>query len=244
MRLFVTILEESLERALEAVRLIDADHDGVEIRAEEFPSIDFHALRSATRKPIIFTRRGRSFDSAMLHEAIAAGIDLVDVEFDDRHERSSGSGGALNVPRSAALSPGSLAHARDDIERYRDRVVLSYHDFEGMPDLERLARDMRAVGCAHVKIAVTPQSFADNERLLRLLPHATVIGMGERGLYSRILAPFKGSELLFVSRAEDRSAAPGQISLHKALEIYGGRRDQLTADRVFAIVGNPAGHSL
>ena len=215
MKLFVTILEDTADRAIEAIRRIDGDHDGVEIRAERFESCDFRALRAATSKPIIFTRRGVPFDSRVMHDAIDAGIDLVDVEY----------------------VPGLKL-------KHRDRIVISFHDFEGMPDVESLARDMRALRCAHVKIAVTPRTFADNERLLRLLPNATVIGMGEHGLYSRILAPFKGSELQFVSRTDEKSAAPAQISLHRALEIYGPRRGALRADRVFAVVGNPAGHSL
>jgi shikimate dehydrogenase/3-dehydroquinate dehydratase type I len=215
MKLFVTILEDSPERAVEAIRRIDADHEGVEIRGEDFSSIDFRTLRASTSKPIIFTRRGRPFDATIFRDALAAGIDFVDVE------RAPG----LQITN-------------------RDRVVLSHHDFDGMPDVESLARDMRAYGCAHTKIAVTPRNFADNERLLRLLPGLTVIGMGERGLYSRILAPFQGSELMFVSRTEERSAAPGQMSIHRALEIYGTNRDALRAERVFAVVGNPAGHSL
>ncbi|HEX9160634.1 MAG TPA: type I 3-dehydroquinate dehydratase, partial [Thermoanaerobaculia bacterium] len=224
MRLFVTIFEETAQRALDAIRLIDADHDGVEIRAERFALYDFRAFRAATSKPIIFTRRGLAFDGALLANAIGTGIELVDVEF----------------------VPGLRL---DD--RFRSHVVLSHHDFDGMPDVEALARHMLALGCAHLKIAVTPQNFADNERLLQLLSPAlraqgsalSVIGMGERGLYSRILAPFKGSELQFVSRTEDRAAAPGQLSLHRAHEIYGAERGALRADRVFAVVGNPAGHS-
>src|SRR6266516_3248409 len=34
-----------------------------------------------------------------------------------------------------------------------DRVVLSHHDYEGMPDVEQLLRNMQ--DCAHKKIAVT-----------------------------------------------------------------------------------------
>lgn len=219
MKLFVTILEPDAGSAIEAIRRIDADHDGVEIRAEQFPSVDFRALRAATARPLLFTRRGLPFDAAAVNDAIAAGIDLVDVEYSP----------GLDIP-------------------HRGRVVLSHHDFDGMPDVETLARDMRAAGCAHIKIAVTPRNFGDNERLLSILNaedlSTTVIGMGERGLYSRILAPFKGSELVFVSRADDRSAAPGQIGLHRALEIYGADRGHLRAERVFAVVGNPASHSL
>jgi 3-dehydroquinate dehydratase/shikimate dehydrogenase len=218
MKLFVTILEETAERAIEAIRSIDADHDGVEIRAERFPQYDIRQLRAATTKPIIFTRRGLRFDENAFRQAIEAGIDFVDVEF-----------GAPVLQR--------------------DRVVLSYHDFHDMPDVEKIVREMFALRPAHVKIAVTPKTFADNERLLSLLAptdyrRLTIIGMGERGVYSRILAPFRGSPLFFASRSDDRSVAPGQLSLRRALEIYGDRRDALRADRVFAVVGNPAGHSL
>lgn len=221
MKLFVTIFEETPERALEAIRSIDGDHDGIEIRAERFGSCDFDAFRAATRKPIVFTRRGVPYDATVLRRAIEAGINLVDVEY------------APNL---------QLEHP--------DRIVLSHHDFDGMTDVERIHREMSVLRCAHVKIAVTPQTLAENERLLHLLrvpdpeSRVSVIGMGERGLYSRILAPFRGSQLQFVSRSDDRAAAPGQLSLRTALAIYGEKRDALRADRVFAVVGNPAGHSV
>jgi shikimate 5-dehydrogenase len=63
--------------------------------------------------------------------------------------------------------------------------------------------------------------------------------MGERGLYSRILAPFLGSELQFVGL--HHAAAPGQLLLDDALAIYGDR--SVRAGKIFAIVGNPAAHS-
>jgi len=123
-----------------------------------------------------------------------------------------------------------------------ERVVLSHHDYDGMPDIDDLLRRMRA---RHVKIAATPHNFADNARLLAALGDkgTTIIGMGARGLYSRILAPFFGSEMQFVSIDETRSAAPGQLTLAQALAIYGPNRAALRADRIFAIVGNPAAHS-
>jgi 3-dehydroquinate dehydratase type I len=123
-----------------------------------------------------------------------------------------------------------------------DRVILSHHDYDRMPDVDDLLRHMRA---RHVKIAATPHNFADNARLLAAIgsPGTTIIGMGARGLYSRILAPFFGSEFQFVSVDEARSAAPGQLTLQQALAIYGSNRSALRADKIFAIIGNPAAHS-
>jgi 3-dehydroquinate dehydratase type I len=214
-KLFVTILEETAEAAIESIRGLRLEHDGVEVRAERFPSIDLDAVRAATAKPIILTYRGsRAPDVAA---ALRAGIDLVDVEWQEGVE--------VAVP---------------------ERTVLSHHDYEGMRDVETIMANMRARGCVHTKLAATPHNFTDNERLLALQPLSpqpsalTLIGMGERGLYSRILAPFRGAELAFV--AGGTIAAPGQLTLDRALAIYG--RGPLRADRVFAVVGNPAGHSL
>lgn len=206
MKMIVTIYEATAEAALEAIRGLPPEHDGVEVRAERFPSIDLHAVRAATAKPIILTYRGSRVPD--VEAALNAGIDFVDVEW---HE-------GVDVARP-------------------ERTVLSHHDYEGMRDVESIMAKMRALGCAHTKLAATPRDFADNERLLALLP-GTVIGMGERGLYSRILAPFRGSELTFV--AATNLGAPGQVTLERAREIYW----PVHAEKVFAVAGNPAGHSL
>lgn len=216
MKLFVTVYEETCGAAIDAIRALPPEHDGVEVRAEKFPTIDLEALRAATTKPMILTYRGSRAPD--VQRALAAGIDLVDVEW---HE-----GVVVEVP---------------------ERTVISHHDYEGMHDVESIVAKMDALRCAHTKLAATPHTFAENERLLSLLPTPnrrlptrTVIGMGERGLYSRVLAPFRGAELTFV--AAGTIAAPAQLTLQRALDIYS--REPQRAEKVFAIAGNPAGHSL
>jgi len=217
MKLVVTILEETPDGAIDAIRALDADHDAIELRADAFRgrAVDWPAVRAATSKTVIATNRGGGHVD--VNATLAAGIDFVDVEW----------GGMIpNVPR--------------------DRIVLSHHDYDGMTAVESLVQTMRAAGCAHVKLAVTPRDFADNTRLLALLDgrsDLTVIGMSGRGLYARILAPFFGSAMQFVSVDEAHSAAPGQLTLDRALAIYGPHRDALRADTIFAITGDPAVHS-
>jgi 3-dehydroquinate dehydratase/shikimate dehydrogenase len=216
MQLVVTIYEESPETAIDVIRAIDADHDAVELRADAFrgDAVDWQAVRAATTKPIIATNRGGGHVD--IEAALTAGIELVDVEW----------GG--DIP-----------------DGHRDRIVLSHHDYEGMGDAEGIAASMRMFGCA-TKVAATPGNFSGNARLLTLLDgerNLTTIGMGARGLYARILAPFFGSKLQFVSVDEARSAAPGQLTLAQALAIYGPNRAALRAEKIFAIVGNPASHS-
>ena len=209
MKLIVTVYEESCDAAIDVIRALPPEHDGVEVRAEKFASIDLHAIRAATSNPIILTYRGSRVPD--VDAAVNAGIDLVDVEW------------------------------REGVEITRpDRTVISHHDYDGMRGVETIMGKMRALGCAHTKLAATPRNFGDNQRLLDLLRGgaATVIGMGERGLYSRIVAPFLGSEFAFV--AANNIAAPGQLTLERARQIYWPVR----AKKVFAVVGNPAGHSL
>jgi 3-dehydroquinate dehydratase len=228
MQIFVT----TFDLRPDAVRALAArGGDGIELRAEG-QTPDLAAIRAATTKPLLLTVRGESITPERIRTAIEAGIDLIDVEW---HE-------------GVAVAP------------FRERVVLSHHDYDGVPeDLEGLADAMLARGCAETKIAVTPRSFADNERLLGVLrsrPGLTLFGMGERGLYSRILAPFLGSRLTFVAPDEESVAAPGQVTLEKAVAIYGEpltrpsatlsplTRGEGKSIAVFAIAGNPAGHSL
>jgi len=208
MKLVVTVYEETCAAAVEAIRGIALPHDMIEVRAEKFPSIDCAALRESTDKPMILTVRGGMTPV----DALDAGIDLIDVEW----------------PNAPAVP---------------ERTVYSHHDYEGMRDVEEILAAMWKAGCAHTKLAATPHSFGENDRLLALLGRGegrptSVIGMGERGLYTRILAPFLGSELTFV--AGGAIAAPAQLTLERAHEIYGVER----AEKVFAVAGNPAGRSL
>ncbi len=123
--------------------------------------------------------------------------------------------------------------------KHPERTVLSFHDFDGLPDVQPLIDKMLAERCCYTKIAVTPHTLRENEALLAAIkPGMTIIGMGERGLYSRILAPFFGSELFFAG-----DAAPGQLPLDRALAIYGDRRLP-KPEKIFAIAGDPAGNSL
>jgi 3-dehydroquinate dehydratase type I len=213
MRLVVTILEQTFQRALEVIGALPPHHDAIELRAENLGVIDARRLRDSTGKPIILTYRGGTPPEGALAAAIGAGIDLVDVEY----------------------RPGA------ELLVAPDRTVLSHHDFEGAANPEEILRAMRAYGCAETKLAMSPATLDENLALLRLIePGVTVIGMGERGQYARVLAPFLGSELAFVSTGGP--AAPGQMSLERALAIY-GQVGRPRPSHVFAIAGNPSGHS-
>jgi 3-dehydroquinate dehydratase/shikimate dehydrogenase len=225
-KIVVSIYEKSEEEALAAVRDV-GEADAIELRVDGFSAprgrVDYAAFRALTPIPLIATRRGARFDAEEAARAFEAGFDLVDVEYDEGLA-------------AAAVAP------------FRDRAILSFHDFEGMPDLERLIPRMASYGTAHVKIAATPRSFDENvvmlDRLARSTTNLTLFGMGAAGLYSRILAPYFGSSLSFVGLSDQRGAAPGQFSLARGLLYWGDPERMRQPDAIFAVVGNPIGHSL
>jgi len=223
MKLIVTIHEETFDAALHAIGALDARHDGIELRAERLDHVDLAALRAASPKPLILTHRGQAVGEPAIRAATEAGIDLVDVEW---HERLD----------------------RELVRRYADRIILSHHDYESTPDVDAILRSMLSFGAAHTKLAVTPRSFRDNQRILETMRQqragVTVIGMGGQGLYARILTPFFGSELQFVAPGSDRTAAPGQLVLSQAQAIYGDGQRLPVPRHLFTLVGNPAAHSL
>jgi 3-dehydroquinate dehydratase/shikimate dehydrogenase len=229
-KVVLTIYEPTVERAVKAIGAAEASAAAFEIRldAMAIPLEALEPIRGATARELILTRRSvgtaRPFSAAEVEQAIRAGFDWIDLEYSERVDTEL-------------------------LSRFADRIILSHHDFHATPDTDALYGAIRKLPAGRRKIAATPVSFQDNERLLHTLasardPHLTVIGMGARGLYSRILAPFFGSELIFAARDAATLAAPAQLTLEQARTIYGANGTRLGVPRaLFAVVGNPVGHS-
>ena len=132
-----------------------------------------------------------------LFEAVLPHVDALDLE--------------LSSPLLADLAPVARAAGK--------LVIASAHDFDGTPPaaaLDGLARDARDAGADLVKIATAVTSAGDLRRLARFtLDHAEqgviVIGMGARGMCSRVFFPALGSRITYTFVGEP--FAPGQLNL-------------------------------
>jgi 3-dehydroquinate dehydratase / shikimate dehydrogenase len=145
-------------------------------------------------------RQGGGFDGdegtrlSLLGHAARAGARFVDVEAD--------------VEDAAVTRIADPAH-----------VVLSWHDFDGVPaDLEARAAAMSARGAAVVKIAVTVADAGELDALLAVRPgigqDAVLVGMGAAGLVSRVRYRSFGSAWTYVGAAG--TTAPGQLDAQQA----------------------------
>ena len=127
-------------------------------------------------------------------------------------------------------------------------VIRSFHDRDGVPaDLVQrvasLARSAREVP----KAAVTPRGSSDLLRLLeafRSLERVpkVLLGMGDYGFPTRVLAPKLGSLFCYTSPPGEL-AAPGHIDPESLDEMY--RYHGITSDTgVYGVIGNPVMHSM
>ena len=162
--------------------------DMVELRLDGVSNLDVGRALDGRRVPAIVTCRamweGGHFDGSeeerrsILAAALDRGAERVDVEFRAVEGQSTG------VPFRDLLSKGA------------ERIVVSSHDFDGVPaDLESRARAMRGTGAGTIKIAVSVNSISQTLCLKTIAKDgdAVVIGMGELGVASRLLAGRFGS---------------------------------------------------
>lgn len=217
---------------------IPAGAGGVEVRADLFESRD-ESLRLvsalAEKFAVLVTPRHRSQGgswrwseeqrASYCIEAMDRGATLVDVEH--------------GTEAAAILQGGGMG------------VLLSWHDFEEMispGDLDELTAEMENSEPVAIKVVPTAKRLADAVLMLEWVagrpqhaPPRIGFAMGSRGVPGRILSLSRGAPWTY--GANGPVVAPGQLPVREMLELY--RVCQLDSEtRVFAVAGNPVGHSL
>jgi 3-dehydroquinate dehydratase / shikimate dehydrogenase len=200
--------------------------DLVELRLDGVADLDVAGALEGRTKPVIVTcrpsweggafRGGEDERLRILSEAVRQGAEFVDVEW--------------RANRSAL--PGFS----------RTRLVVSMHDFDGVPaDLDSRVRTMRAAaGTGVIKVAAATPALRDCVTLRDAVGHGrdqVVIGMGAAGVITRVCPWLFGSEWTYGG-----DAAPGQMSVVDLIGCY-RLRHTTRATRIFALSGAPLVHS-
>lgn len=149
---------------------------------------------------------------------------------------------------AALIDVEAARFAELDWRPTKAQLVLSYHDFNGMPDdLEARVDAMYAAGADVAKIAVTPSDAADLAIFESLLGETEqpliAIGMGEVGLPTRLLAGAWGAFATFGALDASRTTAAGQPTLVDLVQRY-RIKHQGPETHIFGVLGNPVGHSM
>ncbi len=131
------------------------------------------------------------------------------------------------------------------------RIIVSHHDFSGVPnDLEQIYERLAGTPAAVVKIAVQATDITDCLPVFHLLDRARsegreliAIAMGNAGIATRILGPSRGSFLTYGALDDDSSTAPGQVTANKLRSLY--HVDKIDDETMICgLVGLPVMHSV
>jgi 3-dehydroquinate dehydratase / shikimate dehydrogenase len=181
--------------------------------------------------PFVFTIR-RSADGGLwrgteekrqqlLREAIASGVDFVDLEMDI----------ASKIRRFGKV-----------------KRIVSYHNFKSTPvELQDVAEQCDEMDADIVKVATLANTLADACRVLEAGKNAEVptipIAMGEMGFFTRVLGRKYGAPHTYAGFNPERTFAPGMPNW-KDLERDYAYSQINPATEVFGVIGAPIGHSL
>jgi len=176
----------------------------VELRIDLMPEADLAELLAPPRPPVIVTNRAKREGGACdlpegariasLFRAALLGAEYVDIEH-------------------FAATLGVF----EEIRRRGARVIVSRHDFAGMPDLPGWANALASTRADVVKVVGMANSVLDLAPVLATLRAAVrptiALGMGEHGLASRIMALAYSRCFLTFASYGGLATAPGQVDL-------------------------------
>ena len=213
----IPIISRDNPEALQKMAVAEPLADILEIRLDAMETFDLHEIIKAASKPVLITYRSRregGMGSAdpkthtdYILTAIEEGANLVDAE--------------LSLPRKwqEKILDG----------RGRSEIIISVHIKDGTPsqqDLEKIFRDCADTHSDVVKIVTRAETWADNLRVLELIPKAHDLGikiiafcMGPMGKISRIVSHLMGGYLTFASFESGEESAAGQIPIRQMREI-------------------------
>lgn len=235
-RICLTVTEKTIDEAIKTVSSYKEDIDIVELRIDYLEEDELNNLDGfEVDFPVIATYRkvndgglysgNEEFRIEILKEAVLSEkFKYIDLEED------------LIAPALEVLSRDKGV-----------RIIRSFHDFNGIPkDLSKKLMSVKRSENEIPKAAVNLRNSADvlefyKEALLIKDEEKIVIGMGNFGVNTRILAGKIGSYLTFSSK-EGNEAAPGHMSPRVLNRLY--RIREINNDTpIMGIIGNPVMHT-
>lgn len=208
----VSLSEPTVEQCLAV--LDEVEFGEIRIDKVSFDSEGIKKIFSQHPRLIATCRPGRINEEkrkTLLLEAITAGAAYVDIEVE-----------ADDWVKNEIVKNARMKSCG---------VIISYHNAMKTPpraELKYILDWCFETGADIAKIACQVRSVEDNARLLGLLSDGrplVVVGMGERGKITRIVAPLLGSPFTYASLSPGKETAEGQIDRKTMEEIFQRLKD-------------------
>ncbi len=199
----------------ESIQNIQNKGFGIELRLDLFPHIDIEYIKNFLQKstcPVMLTLRktsqGGQFQGTelerktLIEELLSLTPPFFDLEYDMDSEFLYRT--IKNYPKT--------------------NFILSYHNFQETPaDLEKIYQFMQNYPVFNYKIAAMAQSTNDALKMLLFVkdhPKTSVICMGEKGQFARVLGPIAGNLIDYASFDSKEAVAAGQLTVSELVDIY------------------------
>ena len=203
----VALQESNVSNCLEILESVELAE--IRIDLAHLSKEDVVTIFSESNSQLIATCRPDNYSDEermdLLKVAISSGAAFVDIEIESKPE----------------FTKELVAFAK----QFNTTVIISYHNFEQTPLSAELAEIIKTcfdLGADIAKIATMVTSNQDNARLLSLYDtekKIVVLGMGQLGKITRLMAPYLGSPFTFASLDEASATAPGQITAFRLKQL-------------------------
>jgi len=190
---------------------IAKDSEMVEIRADllNFSDSEYRELISSSAKTVFTCRKSDvfSFDRRSLFAlALKMNVDYIDLEIESVEEL--------------------MEWLKAETNEKDTELIISYHNYENTPSSEELMRIFKQcfkLGADVAKIACMANSDEDVVNLIKMYRkqgRKIVLGMGKKGMLTRVAAPVLGAEFTFASANKESATAPGQLSVKEMKDLF------------------------
>lgn len=223
---------------LSNLKKIPIEADGIELRLDHFEYLDFDLIKKemlASTFPCMFTLRKSSHGGLfnglekerqdLIEQLLTLEPAFFDIEYDTDPE-----------------------FLKKIFEKYsKTRFILSYHNFDQTPsNLDEIFQSMSKHAAYSYKIATLCLSTNDALRMLlfgQTYPNLSVIPMGEKGGFARILAPVFGNLLNYACLNLKEQTAPGQLTVDELVQVYDYPKLN-THILLYGLIGDPVKKSI
>lgn len=218
-KICVSLLPQTLDEAVNLTQIAQKYRpDFIEVRLDYFDRhIPLTNIVSVGKVPLIGTARahndGGYFTGSetgrhqLLFNAARNGFEYIDIE----------------------LSSPKLKAVIKTLRTIGAKPIISFHDFQGTPSLERLNAILRkqlSFGANLCKIVTTARFFQDNLIVLNFTSQACeranviCFSMGALGKPSRLLSPLFGGFFTMASLETGNATATGQLTILEMQTVY------------------------
>lgn len=217
-KICVSVKVEDTKEVLKTINRIKRyNPDFIELRLDyAVRSLDLGKVQGVTCSPLIATNRGKKMGGqsdaseeeriCVLLDACSAGFSYIDLS-----------------QRNKNLS--------DNVARLKEegaKIILSYHDFNGMPnkdEMNKIYSRAKKLGGDICKIVGTARGYEENLRCLDFLTESKAgdlicFAMGKKGMLSRLFSPLYGGIFTYASTMSGKETAEGQLSIQDIRELY------------------------